>query len=342
METLIVLVGGGTKGYPTADVTGIIIRSLSGGKIGLRWSDPEDSVLDNAVLSAWKSTIVVRKDGSVPENVKDGTLIVENLVKNQYQEMEYVDQNGLENGHTYYYRFFTKSTEDVIGDGSPTVKMIAKLIDPILANNDWNTIIEVAESGAASEIWNVGDEIDITLSGTYTATATFQIWDFAHYDKSDGSGKTGITFGMKNLLVSVICDVNGIDNTSTIFLNCLPEIIKNSIKEIIHKRNKFGIVETYNAKAHIPTGHEIGLKVSGKNIVDGDKFPIFTNNASRIKDYIDAENPGHWWWTETEYSVNSGVTTARYKLVVGDDGGMEAMSLGNTGGTIGFCAVFDI
>ena len=293
------------------------------------------------VLASWHSTIIVRKDGAVPENVKDGTIVMESSVKNQYKDTEFIDESGLEDGHTYYYRFFTRSTKGIIGDGSPSVKMTVKLIDPVLANNDWNTIIEVAESGAASETWSIGDEIDVALSGTYNETVTLQIWDFGHYDKTDGTGKTGITFGMKNLL-SVVCYGWDTDGASNRFLNDLPEVIKNSIKEIIHKRSEHGLVKEYNVKVHIPTGHEIGLTMSGRDIKDGVKFPIFTDAKSRIKNYSAGGNTSHWWWTETKYTMVYGSTPEQFHLLVGDDGGTEAISFNSQNATSGFCAVFDI
>lgn len=184
--------GGGTKGYPTADVSNITGAPSGGLKILLKWTDPEDTVLDNAVLSSWHSTLIVRKMNSVPESVKDGVLILENTVKNQYQNTWYEDTNSLIDGATYYYRFFTKSTEGIIGDGSPTIKVTASEYSDILANNTWDLISEAAESGIAKELWDIGDEIDISVGGTFSGTYTLQIWDFEHYEKSDGSGKAGI------------------------------------------------------------------------------------------------------------------------------------------------------
>ena len=167
--------GGGNSGYPTADVSNITLRSLSGLKAGIRWTDPEDTTLDNVTLAEWNSTVVVRRDGTVPTSIDDGEIVIESTTRNQYQETEYIDQNGLEGGHTYYYRFFTKSASGVIGDGSPTVKMTAKSISPVLAENDWATIIEVAEAGAAAQTWKVGDEIDIESTGDCAGIYTLQI-----------------------------------------------------------------------------------------------------------------------------------------------------------------------
>ena len=59
----------------------------------------------------------------------------------------------------------------------------------------WPVIAAISESGRASEFFAVGDKIDITLSTD--EVITLEIWGFDHDDLSDGSGKAGITFGMK-------------------------------------------------------------------------------------------------------------------------------------------------
>ena len=79
------------------------------------------------------------------------------------------------------------------------------VIKPILKDNTWEQIIAASETNSIPSTWKVGDEIDLTLSGKYNETVTLQIWDFNHYDKSDGSGKANICFGMKNLMKDKQC-----------------------------------------------------------------------------------------------------------------------------------------
>ena len=343
----------GNRGYPTADVTGIVLRSLSGLKAGIRWTDPDDTVLDNAVLSDWASTVVIRKDGSVPENIKDGVVVVENTIKDQYKETEFIDSNGLEGGHTYYYRFFTKSASGVIGDGSPTVKMTAKAISPILSENDWATIIEVAESGAAPEIWKVGDEIDITLSGTYNETVTLQIWDFNHYDKVDGTGKTAITFGMKNLLRDVQWK-NGYffhssgDATpafSTLgdgFYNSLPAEVRMAVKQIDCKRYQEYQYVTDRRTAFIPSGGETGAR-NDKN--EGNPFPIFPTAESRIKKLDNGAGSAYGWLTST-ITTATGSWAFEQINVIYTNGRIAGKSIANSSGEVtvdfGLCFAFNV
>ena len=67
----------------------------------------------------------------------------------------------------------------------------------ILSENTWEQISTASEAGAAANYWNIGDTIDVNVDGE---TLTFAIMGFNHDDKADGSGKAGITFGMKNLM----------------------------------------------------------------------------------------------------------------------------------------------
>lgn len=59
--------------------------------ITLKWSDPEDTYINGILLSSWAKTTIVRKQGSYPEHIKDGTLITVNKVRDQYAEEGYVD-----------------------------------------------------------------------------------------------------------------------------------------------------------------------------------------------------------------------------------------------------------
>lgn len=332
-------VGGGTKGYPTADVSGIIIVPAGALKIALRWTDPDDTVLDNVVLAAWESTVVVRKDGAVPENIKDGVVVVESTVRNQYQTEQYIDESGLEDMHTYYYRLFTKSTTGVIGDGSPTVKMTAKLIDPILANNTWEQIAEVAESGGASEVWDIGDEITVSISSEYFSKITLQIADFNHYDKADGTGKAGIVFVTKDLLTypggssdprrlgvsfNTQSGGRGKGYLSSNIGQCVNGLF-NSIDSNVTKYAKTVVLscddgDNYTeVKGHIkcftPSVKELG---GGYGIDSSTQLPIFSDNASRKKKALTTSSYQKWWTRTFAKTINM-----NEPYYVGSEGGFD-------------------
>ena len=73
-----------------------------------------------------------------------------------------------------------------------------KAYDPILGNNTWEQINEVANEGIAASVWSVGDEINTTVLDGETITCV--ILGFNHDTLSDGSGTAAITFGMRSFL----------------------------------------------------------------------------------------------------------------------------------------------
>ena len=80
---------------------------------------------------------------------------------------------------------------------STSINITVLDVDSTLDNNTWETISTIAEMGIAGEVWNVGDIKSVTVNG---ASYNFRIIGFNHDDKSDGSGKAGITFEMVDLL----------------------------------------------------------------------------------------------------------------------------------------------
>ena len=77
-------------------VTNIKIKS-GNTKLTVSWTDPTEGT--------WAGTKLVYKVGSYPENPKDGTLAVDNKVKDQYKDTGF-DINALNNGTKYYFMFF--------------------------------------------------------------------------------------------------------------------------------------------------------------------------------------------------------------------------------------------
>lgn len=110
--------GDGTWAKPTGGSTiapkATVDPAISSGnaKCTITWGDPEDVALDGAVLSAWKGTKLVMKESGYPENENDGTLILDNTVRDAYKTSGYV-VDGLTNGNTYYFALFPYSTDGV-------------------------------------------------------------------------------------------------------------------------------------------------------------------------------------------------------------------------------------
>ena len=318
---------GSGKGFPIGNVLNLKINNGSKNAT-IYWSDPDDSIYNNIILSTWSSTIIVRKEGSAPTSIKDGIIILENTERNKYKETPYTDSN-VEIGKTYYYRFYTVSTDKVYNDSSDMIRNVTiKEYDPILKNNSWETINTVSEAGSIPETWNVGDEIDITLSGDFNETITLQIWDFNHYYGSAiDIGLVGICFGTKNLTsfkynMNTASDSQGGWNNTYIRNYVMEDILKSMPSEL---RNRIQEVHTFANKGSGNTEGSYGLLSKDKVFLPGfteifgsdedlgqfkteqnqSQFPIFTNNNSRIKKSNNGSgNAGAWWTRSPCYNDN--------------------------------------
>jgi len=86
-------------------------------ELTIKWSDPIDVVVSGETMASWASTKLVRKAGSYPENESDGTLVLTNSVRDQYQTDGYTD-TSLTNDVTYYYRLFPVSALGAVTNNS--------------------------------------------------------------------------------------------------------------------------------------------------------------------------------------------------------------------------------
>lgn len=95
---------------------------------------------------------------------------------------------------------YGEATQSKAGLMSAFDKMIVDALSGSieLERVSWEQISAISKAGKASTMFKVGDEKKITLSTGEEVTAV--ILGFNHDDLADGSGKAGITFGLKNAL----------------------------------------------------------------------------------------------------------------------------------------------
>lgn len=108
--------GSGGGGLALAAVSNITTQVASG-KVYVKWTDPEDLVVNNSTLAAWGGTLLVRKAGSTPASRRDGTIVLDSTTKNAYQDTYFCD-SGLTDGITYYYKFFPYTTANAYTDSA--------------------------------------------------------------------------------------------------------------------------------------------------------------------------------------------------------------------------------
>lgn len=198
-------------------------------------------------------------------------------------------------------------------------------IKPILNDNTWREIIWASENNCIPDTWKIGDEIDLTLSGYFDEVVTLQIWDFNHYDKSDGTGKAHILFGMKDLMIYTM-KMNSSFNTNkggwnssymkyTIMnniYNSIPAHIRNYIKEVntyanagnYSKNESKGLLST--DKVFIPGLSEIDNEWESQNQTETGQtlISIFKDKKNRIKRSRNGSGEIKYWWTRSPYYAN--------------------------------------
>jgi len=175
---------GGSSNIELADVTNSSI--VSGNKSAqITWSDPDDVSLNGASLARWAGTLLVRKAGSEPSNHNDGTVVVNNTTRNAYSSNA-LNETGLANGTTYYYKFFPYSVDGVYTSGSI---LVARPSGEPVAIPYTNS--ELTYNGSVqSPNWvnedtskmNISGTSSQTNAGTYTKTFTLKSDDYIWED----------------------------------------------------------------------------------------------------------------------------------------------------------------
>lgn len=230
------------------------------------------------------------------------------------------------------------------------------LFNGTLQEATWEQIDYIARNGLGSRYFYVGQEKTITLSTGEEITLV--ILGFNHDDLSDGSGKAGITFGMKDLLSDKYDMYNssynpyvntvgwkGSDFRQTDIPNILDEFpveLQNVLKEV----NKTTLISnaTYDIasiqdvtkdKLFLLSGDEIrGDVSSGTNGLEGTQYEYFTLDSTTLVKNINGE-PSGWWLRSV---VSNTAPTENYKRVsnLGSYGG-SSVSYGFLGISLCFC-----
>lgn len=182
----------------------------------LSWVDPKDKYADelgeitdegDQLVSQFAFTRIVRKEGSAPGTPDDGVIVTVSSTRNQYQSTQYIDE-GLTNNIEYFYAAFTCNT-DGVWSGANVQTGLPRSYDPILANNSWEQINDVANTGFASSVWEIGDIHTVTVNDIpgyfddppHTSELECVIIAFNDLDLTDGTGKNAITFAFTE-----VCD----------------------------------------------------------------------------------------------------------------------------------------
>ena len=181
--------------------------------------------------------------------------------------------------------------------------------DPVLANNSWEMIIDTANKGKGQDYWNIGDKINIQVGDELLE---FAIMDFDHDDKSDGTGKANITFGMTGVMAD-----NHIMNSaptnvgsfvgSEIYaylrdavLPSIPQELQSAIKpvnKLTSAGNMSAEIQTDAMSLWLFSAVEVGLRAGYVSSEEGTVYPYY-NNSTRAKG-------DDWWLRSPDLSINT-------------------------------------
>lgn len=150
--------------------------------------------------SSFVGVRIVRKAGSAPEKVSDGTVVYEGTA------LTYTD-TGLTAGTTYYYRAFAYNAKKKYQTEYRVVSFVATTltIGATLNDTTWAQISAVSAAGYAPLYWSIGDTKSITLTGAVSDTNIWQsttldvfIIGFNHNASVEGSNRTHFHIGKQN------------------------------------------------------------------------------------------------------------------------------------------------
>lgn len=177
-----------------------------------------------------------------------------------------------------------------------------------------------------------------------------EIVGFNHDDLTSG-GKAAYTFGAKNLMKDVMPmnDSNTnrggfIESSGYVYIYNyvymkMPEELKNVIKQVNKKTsagNQSTSIDTDAIQIFLFSVNEVAGTQSGSWVSnnEGSKYPVFLNDASRVKKLSNGAGSAQWWWLRSP-NLN---TSSAFCFVSSDgdvNGGNNASN--SFGVCFGFC-----
>ena len=307
------------------------LTSLAVNLTTLTWEATQTIIENQIVCDVSKIVFRYSKDAA-PTTVDDGTFLFETT------ELSGSYTHSLEKGT--YISGFVCSDRGVYSKpvSTQTTQNIKFYVD------SWDTIKQTSESGNASMYYEVGDEKIVSINGV---DYTLVIMDFDHDDLADGSGKAGITIGLKNCLTTTH-NMNSSDSNSGGWESCamrswlqstvlgwLPEELQAVIKKVNKKATAGSTsttIKTSTDNLFLLAEVEIfGSKTYG-SLDEGTQYSYFTTTSRRVKTSGDSGSTTFWW--ERSPSTSSSILFC----YVASSGSADCNSASTARGvSFGFC-----
>lgn len=188
--------------------------------------------------------------------------------------------------------------------------------DPVFANNTWETIVSVCQSGNVPDTWEIGDQKDMTINGvSYPVDIIGK-----NHDIYSGGGYAPITFQLRNCLNTAYeindvaySNVEGWENCSLrttdlpAILDTMPDVVKNAIREVSKKTsigNDSTTIKTTYDKLFLLSEKEITGTYSNTVNGEGSQYAFYVYNGVGFPDYTGTRcklinGTSTQWWTRS-------------------------------------------
>ena len=192
---------------------------VSHGKAYFKWTDPDDLVVAESTLAAFSGTILVRKAGSAPISRRDGTVVLDSKTRNAYQNTYFCD-SGLTDGVTYYYKFFTYTTQNVYTDLEENLVEITPVA--VAPANVSGMSVAAAGNGKVTLKWT--DPNDTAQDGITTVAwgGSKVIYKKGSKPTSESDGTLVLNSTTKNAYKSTGLTISGLTNGTTYYFAVFP------------------------------------------------------------------------------------------------------------------------
>ena len=210
----------------------------------------------------------------------------------------------------------------------------------VFAENTWSQIIDACADGAASILWQVGDEKTFDFGGT-TLTAVIIGKNHDDLDSTDakygdgtynsGTGKATLTFQIKELLnayykMNTSSSSSGGWNMSYMRQTTMPQLkqtlpaeLREALRVVAKRSQKnYGDTSIYTTADSLFTPSEYEVFASG-NENEGVQYAYYAAGNSRIKRIVGTSNADSWWLRSI------GVSNSKF-LIVRNEGSKSNFS----------------
>lgn len=344
--------GSGSSGLALGAVSNVS-TVVSHGKAYFKWTDPEDIVVSDSTLAAFSGTILVRKAGSAPVSRRDGTVVVDSKTRNAYQNTYFCD-SGLTDGVTYYYKFFTYTTQNVYTDLEENLVEITPVA--IAPANVSGMSVAAAGNGKVTLKWT--DPDDTTQDGITTVAwgGSKVIYKKGSKPTSESDGTLVLNSTTKNAYKSTGLTISGLENGATYYFAVFPygtdayggAVNTNASNVISGVPNRLAIANvpsqsgtlTYTGSAQTPSWSNYDSSKMTLSVTAQTNAGTYTATFTPLDDYCWSDGSitaksvnwtigkaaGSLSLSKTSITLNSSTKSTTFTVTRAGDGAISAVS----------------